>query len=312
MLVAAPLKSQQHSTDAAHAAFLSGQYPSARANLSAIVSREPTNAEAAFLLGRVALATRSTDEAVKWLRKAVELNSGEARYHVWLGRALSDQARAANVLRQPSIASDSREHLEKAVQLAPNDIEARKAMSEFYAIAPAFMGGGKQKAREQAAAIKRLDPYQGYLQMAWVLADGNDPQSAEKQLLEARERYPDSAGVVHALADLYLSRLGRGAEGLRLEQEYSVKHPEDSIAQFFLGRAAVISNQSLDVAERALRAYLTRSPRYGEPTIASARFRLGNMFARKGDKASARAEYEAALKLDPGLVQARTALAALK
>jgi hypothetical protein len=39
------------------------------------------------------------------------------------------------VFRQPGLASSARSHLERAVALAPDDLDARKALSEFYAVA---------------------------------------------------------------------------------------------------------------------------------------------------------------------------------
>src|SRR5947207_2034551 len=82
----------------------------------------------------------------------------------------------------------------------------------FYAVAPAMFGGGKPKAREQASEIKRRNRYEGLIAMAWVLADGNNPQGAEVELLEAVAAYPDSVEPARALTDLYLSRLNRGSD----------------------------------------------------------------------------------------------------
>jgi tetratricopeptide (TPR) repeat protein len=70
--------------------------------------------------------------------------------------------------------------------------------------------------------------------------------------------------------------------------------------------------QRLEVAEQALGAYLAYAPRHGEPSHAAAHYRLGTIHARRGDVARARAAYEAALALDPGLAPARTALEGLR
>ena len=312
VIAAQSIGAQQSPVENAKAEFFAGRYESAKTLLAPRLAANRDDPEANYLMGRALLARRDAKGAMPYFERAVDARPNEALYRVWYGRAIGDEARAANMLRQPAMISRSKEQLEKAVSLAPDDLEARKAMSEFYAIVPAMFGGGKAKAREQAAEIGKRNRYQGYIQMAWVLADGNDPQGAERQLLEAVQLYPDSAAVVHALADLYLFRMNRQPEGFRIEEAFSAKHPHEPIAAFYLGRAAVTANMKLDIAEKALRSYLTYFPKYGEPTIASAHYRLGQMYVQRGDKTAARTELETALKLDPGLTLARTALAAVK
>ena len=46
---------------------------------------------------------------------------------------------------------------EKAVKLDPNYIDARFGLMEFYLMAPRLMGGGADKAREQAVEIRKRD-----------------------------------------------------------------------------------------------------------------------------------------------------------
>lgn len=296
----------------AAAAFRAGRYAEAKAELEGVVAGDPRNAEALYYLGRVALAARDVDGAVQRLGAAVRLADADARYHTWLGRAYGEQARRANLFRQPGLASAARAQLERAVALAPDDLEARKALSEFYAVAPSAAGGGKAKAREQAAEIKRRNAYEGALQTAWVLADGNDPAGAERELLEARRAFPDSIGPARALADLYVTRLSRPADGYRLLDSLAHRRPDDMPTQYSLGRAGAVWGQQLDVAQRALTAYLAHTPHDGEPTLAAAHYRLGTVHAQRGDTAAARAAYQAALRLDPSLAAARTALDALR
>jgi tetratricopeptide (TPR) repeat protein len=312
LAVASAIASASAQTTAqAKSIFLSGSYSEAQSMLEGILANNARDAESIYYLGRVKLVLHDVDAAAELFERASALDATKAEYEMWLGKALGEQARSANVFRQPLLASRSRGHLEHAVALAPNDIEIRKALSEFYAIAPEFLGGGKAKAREQAAEVRRLNAYEGMIQMAWVLADGNDPAGAEKELLVGRRVYPDSAAVVHALSDLYLQRLNRAAEGLQLELAFAAGHESDRVGLFYLGRAASISGDRLAEGEAALRKYMGRTPRYGEPSLAAAHFRLGGILTRRGDKAGARRELETALQLDPSLAAVRSALSAL-
>jgi Flp pilus assembly protein TadD len=60
-----------------------------------------------------------------------------------------------------------------------------------------------------------------------------------------------------------------------------------------------MSGLQLDQGEAALKEYLRRSPGEEQAPLWAAHWRLGQIFERKGDRASARAEYQAALQLNP-------------
>jgi len=79
-----------------------------------------------------------------------------------------------------------------------------------------------------------------------------------------------------------------------------------------LGRTASISGLNLDRGITALQKCLTlpAPPKYNvQPT--AVQYRLGTLFAKKGDMTAARAAYEAALRLDPRNKPASDALAKL-
>jgi Flp pilus assembly protein TadD len=72
--------------------------------------------------------------------------------------------------------------------------------------------------------------------------------------------------------------------------------------------ASALSGRRLDRAEECLRRYLAHTPKADEPPLAAAHHRLGTIREKKGDKAGARAAYQAALKLSPGYEPAKEAL----
>ena len=62
-----------------------------------------------------------------------------------------------SVVSAAPLAKKVRNEFETAVRLDPNDAEARSDLAEFYIQAPAFMGGGKNKAEREAEALARQD-----------------------------------------------------------------------------------------------------------------------------------------------------------
>ena len=96
----------------------------------------------------------------------------------------------------PGLVAKSKTQQELAVARDPENLEARRALAEFYAVAPAMFGGGKPKAREQASEIKRRNRYQGLMAMAWVLAD--DFQDAQQATALAQPLIDDPTARVVA------------------------------------------------------------------------------------------------------------------
>ncbi len=86
---------------------------------------------------------------------------------MWLGCAYGEKAERENFLAAIVLAVKVREEFERAVQLDAKNVEARLDLAEFYVEAPAFLGGGEQKARAQAQSIGLLDPGREH----WVYAN---------------------------------------------------------------------------------------------------------------------------------------------
>ena len=91
--------------------------------------------------------------------KRSSLDPDNSRFHLWLGRVYGEKAERANPLAAAVLAGKVREEFERAVQLNPKDVDARLDLAEFYIEAPGILGGGEQKAREQAQSIATREPW---------------------------------------------------------------------------------------------------------------------------------------------------------
>src|ERR1035441_9057078 len=127
-----------------------GRIDEAITELGGRLSSAPTDAESSNLLCRAYYALEDWDRAESSCKKALSLDPGNGRFHYWLGRVYGEKADRANLISAPGLAAKMRGELERAVQLNPKDVEARLDLAEFYIDAPGIIGGGEQKAREQA------------------------------------------------------------------------------------------------------------------------------------------------------------------
>jgi tetratricopeptide (TPR) repeat protein len=165
----------------------------------------PRDATAAFYLGQIGMEENDPKKSVDWLEKAVALNPQSSVYYDWLGRAYGVQAQHASKLKLPFLAGKTRSAWEKAIALDPNNIDAREDMILYYLQAPAFLGGGKDKARAMAQEIRKRNPYRGAIAWVRVCNDSKDRACAERELSFLTTNYPDSSVGYTSLAAFYVT-----------------------------------------------------------------------------------------------------------
>jgi tetratricopeptide (TPR) repeat protein len=308
----APLHAAAQSpTSRAVARFDQGDLAGARSELEALVRADPRDADALYYLGRTALQQERSGEAVEWLEKAIRVNDGVAHYHVWLGAALGEEAIKASKFRQPFLARRVKTEFERAVALDPRNAMARFGLVQFYAVAPGFMGGGMDKARQQVAELARVDALQGHLATAYLTIRERDTVATIRAYEAAITTAPDSGIGYLSLGALY-QRLERWGDAFATYDRLLARHPDGMSARFQVGRTAALSGQRLERGEQALRGWIAKPPRNApRTTIAGAHHRLGQILERTNRRDAARTEFEEALRINPRNDDARQSLAAL-
>lgn len=256
-----------------------GKVAEARAAFEKIAAADPACADAQHYLAILALGRGDPEAAVSYAEKSVALSPDNAFFQHTLGDAYGSSAQKASMLSRYGLAKKCLAAFERAVALAPANVEFHQSLFEFYRQAPSFMGGGSDKAAAEAATIKQLDGLAGRLAYATLYA-------ADKKF------------------DLAFAEF----------DEVLKTTPDDYNALYQVGKLAALSGQSLDRGLAALRHTLELPiPAVpNTPSHAAAHWRIGNILEKKNDPAAARAEYEAALKLDPKLTPAADSLKKLK
>ena len=287
------------------------RYDEARAALTPLATASPANATAVLYMGRIALQKDDPKEAERWFEAAIALDDASSTAHMWLGRAYGQQASKAGKLSQIGLAKKVRREFTRAVELDPENLDARDDLIQYYLRAPGMMGGSVDKAKEQAAEIQKRDPLRGAIAYAAVAMDQKDFAGAERQYRSAIASYPESLNVRYALGQFFV-RGEKYEEGFAVFDSILTARPDEMNARYAIGRTGAVSGQRLERAEQELKMFLAAPPRENAPRPAGAHWRLGMVYEKQGKKEEAKAEYQAALALDPDFADAKKSLAKLK
>lgn len=294
----------QSSVEKAKALYESKKYSEASKLLKEIDDDHKDYAAAQYYLGRIAFDQKEYDDAVEYFEEATEADDKVADYFLWLGDTYGTIAGEANVVRQGFLAPKMKSAWEKAVALDAKNISARVSLIEFYTQAPGFMGGSFDKAKEVANQIIKLNPALGHRQMGKIHEREKNIPAAEKEYIIMAK-----ADVAYAptLASFYLNQK-QYDKAFPIFEEAMRKNPEDMIATYQFGRASAISGQQLDKGEQCLRKYLAYTPKQNEPSHAGANMRMAQIYEKRGNKTEAKKLFEAALKQDNTLKEAKEGL----
>lgn len=281
--------------DSAKDKLAAGRIDEAITELNGRLSSSPADAESSNLLCRAYFALEDWNRAESSCRKAASLDPDNSRFHLWLGRVYGEKADRANFLAAAGLAGKVRGEFERAVQLNPKDVDARLDLAEFYLAAPGIVGGGEQKARQQAQFIATVNPAREHWVYARIAEQKKDAASAEREYHQYIDLSKGDAEAWLNLA-LFLRRQKRFDEMeqaiVKLSQAPMPKLDVLVEASQMLYRAG----RNYPFATQLLNRYLAAGPVEAAPAF-KAHHQLGLLLEKQGDKAGAVHEYRASLAL---------------
>jgi tetratricopeptide (TPR) repeat protein len=297
--------------DAAIQLYEKGEYRQAATLLQQYAQSSPEDAEARFWLSKSLMKTREWGSAIREMEKAVELQPENPRYHLWLGRACGEKASRVFFTSALSLARRVVKEFEIARDLAPKDPGIRFDLLEYYLQAPGIIGGGKDKALNEAKSISNINPVKGFTARATIFRNEKKWDKAKAELIRATEEYPKNADVFKDLADFLLDR--QDYEGALYYGEKSLALDSQSKrAQFIAAAAKTKRGKDLDQAAATLRE-LAAGPRQDEdPSFEETNYWLGENYLARGDKDKARDAFKTALAFNPEYARAKNELSKMR
>ena len=260
------------------------------------------------LLCRAQFELGAWDAGIHACEKAAALVPGNSLYHLWLGRIYGEKADHAGFLTAAGLAGKVRAEFERTVELSPSNWEARTDLAEFYLEAPGIVGGGKDKARAQAALIAPLNSAMAHWVLARIAEKNKDNAAAEREYRAAIDASNGGARAWVNLAGFYrhTNRFDDTEQALRTMES----SPLDRPASLVDGAGVLLrAGRDLPMAIRLLRRYIALPNPVEEAPVFKAHTLLGEVFEKQGDRRAAAEEYRAALAMARGY---RTAQEGLK
>ncbi|HTE87783.1 MAG TPA: tetratricopeptide repeat protein [Terriglobales bacterium] len=293
--------------DNAPALLAAGRIDDAITTLQGELSQAPNDPQAHNLLCRAYFAVEDWDRAINACEKAVALAPNNSNYHLWLGRTYGEKADASSFFTAAGLAKKLRTEFERAVELDPNNVDARTDLAEFYLEAPGIVGGGQDKARAQAAKLATLDAAKAHWINGRLAEKKKDLVTAEQEYRTAIQADNGSAEAWMNLASFYRHT------GRMDEMEEAINHAgsapaKESVVLMDAAETLIRAGRNFPGAIRLLRQYLTSTSTVEEAPTFKAHYLLGTILEKQGDKRAAAQEYSAALTLARNFSRAQDAL----
>jgi len=263
------------------------------------------------LLSRAYYAIEQWDKSVKNGERAVSLSPDNAIFHLWLGREYGEKAAAANPLSAASLARKTKAEFEQAVKLDPVDVQAHADLAEYYTDAPSVMGGGLDKARDQASEVAKYDQATSHWILALIAEKDKRYSDAESELREAIKVAKNPAQNWMNLASFYRRR--SRFDDMQKAISQALAQPGKS-AEIYYNAASELfqAGKNLAAAVQYLKQYLASNAMVEDAPAFRAHYLMGQIYEKMGNKSDAVTEYKASVALASGFAPASKALGRLQ
>jgi tetratricopeptide (TPR) repeat protein len=283
----------------ANTALQAGEADKALDLLRSLAPPPDETAAARNLECRVRYSLEQWDAAANICEQAVRLDSQNALYHLWLGRALGEKADRASFLTAYSLAKRVRDEFEESVRLDPNDPDALADLGEFYQQAPSFLGGGIDKALGIASRLDSVDVARAHELRGHIAIGHKDYDTAEREFKQAIAGAAHPANQWVSLAGFYRDRqrFDDMESAIRSGVAAASRDKHAGVALYDGASVLTRAHRDLALAATMLQDYLDSPFKNEEAPAFVAHVRLARLKQQLGDSSAASRERAAALAL---------------
>jgi tetratricopeptide (TPR) repeat protein len=289
---------QSSLSDAQHD-YNAGRYNRAVDALNSAIAKSPDDASLHFLLGQSYYQLGEFPRAMASFERAVQLAPKDSEYRDWLAKSYGRRAEESIFLSAMSWARKTHREFEIAVELDPQNIEARRDLIRYEMNAPSVVGGGDDKALKHIDALEKVDPIQGQLARGEFFATKKRMPEADAVFGKILESNAERAGVYFEVSDYYRERANAEKMDEAIDKAEQID-PDDRRLKFYKGVLLVMKGKSPIEAETLLKSYVGTVPDNSDlPPHATALEWLGKLYESQGRFSEAAEEYRLSLSLDP-------------
>src|ERR1700683_4699135 len=261
LLLHAQSSGQSSAATAAQKQFEAGQYAAAVTGAKNAAAANPKDAAAQYWLGRGYYEQKNFQASADALEKAVDLEPKNAQYHHWLGRAYGE---LADKQRSFSLARKVKHEFETAVQLDPNNLEARRDFQQYNEQAPWVVGGSKDVAKQQVEAIAAINPVEGHLARGdYDIEVLKKNDVAEKEYQAVIDSPSASAEELFEAADFF-AKTNKPADLDKAVQAAQKSKPSDPRVGYYRAAQIILSGNQISNADALLKAYIAAGPEHSD------------------------------------------------
>ncbi len=285
-------------------------YQASKSQLLNLHQKNRTDHQTAYYLGRIATIEKEHDQAIEYFQQASDLQPQNSKYHLWLGRAYGVKAIEANIFKKAILAGRVKDEMEKAVALDPENLEARKDLLRFYSMAPGVMGGGEDKALNQANEIKKRDEVEGCLALGQIYLMKKDYTKAEQVFLAGIQKNNQQERLYSMLALTY-QRQNQNSKAFETLEKLLAIRPDYINGYAQMGLLVSSTGERFERGISCLQKYsslYSHNPEEGQYPPSWVHYRLGVIYEKQGKIEPAKEAYHFALKNDADYKPAKKAL----
>lgn len=250
-------------------------------------------------------------DAKKLLDKEVKDNPYDPELRYLYGITLIQLVDHVSVFKKLSLAKKGRKELEKAIELKPNYVQARKELSDFYLYSPGIAGGNKKKALSIIESIKAFDLYRYHLYKGDYYMEEEQYDNARNIFIEAEKIFPDSLAPI-AKAGLSYRRSGLYRESAQYFQRAIEMDSTYYLGYFHVGLAGLLGEFEIDKSIKYFHIYINYAEANNKRYLDHAYYRVGMLYELKKNIPEAKRNYEKSLEINAEYRRANEALKKLK
>jgi tetratricopeptide (TPR) repeat protein len=275
------------------------KYDEAFTILNSVGKNHNQFAESSYYLGLISMQKQDLSKAEEFLKRAIAANGEVAKYHVAMVMVYGQIISSANMIRQATLATRLKSHMETAVKLNPKDLNTSFMLIGFYTRAPKFMGGDIEKAKVLANDMVKTNRAEGSRALGFIAQTESKFPEAEVLYKRALTLAPDSVKHHYSLVSLYQAQ-SKFDSAMEVYEKAVERFPDNKNLLYNAGRMAVnASDKHSSKGVVYLKDYIANTPNISKRNLTEANYHLGLLELKMNNKVEARKHFNAALKIDP-------------